>query len=157
MKSQQARRPTSGGAPRCSERAARSPASIPPHHYPRTVVTNPDDGDPAAFYLHLHARRPRVERVLDELFHRRGRALYHLACGDTMGYLRRQDAYSASIVVGACLSEAGAGRASPKPSGLYLSGRVLEKNTEAFGERGGTQPVVQAYEALVLRVSITPL
>jgi hypothetical protein len=35
MKSQQARRPTSGGAPQCSERAARSPASIPPHHYPR--------------------------------------------------------------------------------------------------------------------------
>ena len=66
---------------------------------PRTVVTNPDQGDPAAFYLHLHARRLRVERVLDEFFHRGGRALYYLACGDPVGYFRRQEAHIAHGIV----------------------------------------------------------
>ena len=61
--------------------------------HPQTVLTDPDEGDPAAFYLHLHVRRPRVERVLDELLHRRGRTLYYLAGGDAVGYFRRKEAY----------------------------------------------------------------
>ena len=63
--------------------------------HPQTVVTNPDQGDTATFYLHLHARRARVERVLDEFFYRRGRALYYLAGSDPVNYLRRQEAYLA--------------------------------------------------------------
>jgi hypothetical protein len=65
--------------------------------FEETAGENPDQGNPAAFYLDLHARRPRVERVLDEFLHSGGRTLYYLAGGCAVGYLQRQYAYSASI------------------------------------------------------------
>ena len=77
-----------GGAYLARRVASHRPFGVVGRH-PRTVVVDPNEGDPAAFYLHLHARRPRIERIFDELLHRRSRALYYLAGGYTMGYFRR--------------------------------------------------------------------
>ena len=49
-----------------------------------SVVDDSDEPAPAAFDRHLDSPGPGIERVLDQLLHRRGRPLHHLAGGDTV-------------------------------------------------------------------------
>ncbi len=55
------------------------------------VVAHRDQVEPARGEAHLHVARARVERVLDQLLHYRGRPLDHLASRDLPLHRRRED------------------------------------------------------------------
>ena len=60
------------------------------HHAP-AVVGNPDAPLAAPLDRHAHRPRTRVDGVLDQLLHDRGRALHHLARRDLVGHMVGQD------------------------------------------------------------------
>ena len=54
------------------------------------VVPHPDEADPAVLDLHVDGARPRVERVLHELFHHGGGSLHDLAGRDLVDEVVRE-------------------------------------------------------------------
>ncbi len=56
------------------------------------VVLHQDAGDPAAVQRHADVPGAGIQGVLHQLLHRRRRAFHHLAGGDAVGGLRRQQA-----------------------------------------------------------------
>src|SRR5580693_8181793 len=56
-------------------------------HHAAAVVGDLDQLFATSFDVDLDASRACVERVLEQLFYHRGRALHHLAGGDFVGYV----------------------------------------------------------------------
>ena len=64
------------------------------------VVGHPDQPPPARFHIHADARGPRVQGVFQQLLHHRRRTVHHLAGGNLVGHLVRQDANAAHDCLG---------------------------------------------------------
>ena len=69
-------------------RSRESTRVLPPHAGP--VVGDPHEGEPAVLQVDLDRAGPRVEGVLEQLLHDRGRALDHLPGGDLVHEPRRE-------------------------------------------------------------------
>ena len=69
-------------------------------HHAAAVIGDLDQLLAAAFHLHPNAPRPRVQRVFQQFLHHRSRALHHLAGGDLVGDVFRENvnaAHGASV------------------------------------------------------------
>ncbi len=60
--------------------------SIVPHHA-TAIVGDLNQLFAASFYVDPDARGTGIQRVLQQLFDHRGRALHHLSGGDLVGYV----------------------------------------------------------------------
>ena len=78
--------------------AQRQPRLVAAHA--AAVVDDADQPPPAALDLDLDAPRAGVERVLDQLLDHRGRPLDHLAGGDLVDHVVRQDLDRARLHLG---------------------------------------------------------